>query len=163
MTMLCSNIVKAICNGLSVTELEDNFTDPFLILRLLRYPEQPEQPEGKHIENKIGIGEHSDYGCVTLVASDVEGLQVKTLSGDWINAPVIPGAFVCNIGDALSSWTTGIARATPHRVITSKKRTSVAFFFEPSLSSPMGTSDYGSYLLGKYEASYPQNPDVIDK
>ena len=43
-----------------------------------------------------------------LQASPHRGLQVQNLSGNWIDAPPIPGTFVVNIGkgeyDLVSYW-----------------------------------------------------------
>jgi isopenicillin N synthase-like dioxygenase len=63
----------------------------------------------------------------------VAGLQVRARSGDWIDAPHIPGAFVCNIGDCLMRWTNDVYISTPHRVaIPVQDRYSVAFFLDPN-------------------------------
>ena len=38
-----------------------------------------------------GVGEHSDYGLLTILwQDDVGGLQVKTREG-WVAAPPLPG------------------------------------------------------------------------
>ncbi|TFK65259.1 Clavaminate synthase-like protein [Pluteus cervinus] len=80
-----------------------------------------------------GVGPHYDAGFLTflLQASPHDGLQVQNLSGEWINAPPIPGTFVVNIGKALEFVTKGLARATSHRVLSPKGTTprySVPFF-----------------------------------
>ncbi|KAL0957124.1 hypothetical protein HGRIS_003216 [Hohenbuehelia grisea] len=80
-----------------------------------------------------GVGPHYDAGFVTILlqASPHEGLQVQNLSGEWINAPPIPGTFVINFGKALEFVTRGLARATSHRVLPPKgdtPRYSVPFF-----------------------------------
>jgi isopenicillin N synthase-like dioxygenase len=77
---------------------------------------------------------HTDYGNLTILATDgVAGLQVRTRSGAWLDAPHIPGAFVCNIGDCLMRWTNDVYISTPHRVaIPVQDRYSVAFFLDPN-------------------------------
>jgi isopenicillin N synthase-like dioxygenase len=77
---------------------------------------------------------HTDYGNLTILATDgVAGLQVRARSGDWLDAPHIPGAFVCNIGDCLMRWTNDVYISTPHRVaIPVQDRYSVAFFLDPN-------------------------------
>ena len=50
-------------------------------LRLLHYPARPRKA-------KSGAGAHTDYGNMTLLATDdVGGLEVRTRSGDWVAAP----------------------------------------------------------------------------
>jgi isopenicillin N synthase-like dioxygenase len=77
---------------------------------------------------------HTDYGNLTILATDgIAGLQVRTRVGAWIDAPYIPGAFVCNIGDCLMRWTNDVYISTPHRVaIPIQDRYSVAFFLDPN-------------------------------
>jgi len=80
-----------------------------------------------------GVGPHYDAGFLTflLQASPHRGLQVQNLSGDWIDAPPIPGTFVVNLGRALEYVTGGLARATSHRVLSPKGTTprySIPFF-----------------------------------
>lgn len=82
------------------------------------------------------LGEHTDYGILTLLAQDdVGGLQVKS-AGTWIDVPADPSIIVCNIGDMLERLTEGRYKSTPHRVKGSNNRTrgrlSFPFFFDPS-------------------------------
>jgi isopenicillin N synthase-like dioxygenase len=74
-------------------------------------------------DNDQGVGPHYDSGFLTFVsvpkdtahrvnlliysyqllqASPHRGLQVQNLSGEWIDAPPIPGTFVINIGKGMS-------------------------------------------------------------
>lgn len=65
---------------------------------------------------QIGAGAHTDYGNVTLLATDgVAGLQVRRRDGTWFDAPALPGALICNIGDCLMRWTNDVYVSTPHR------------------------------------------------
>lgn len=117
--------------GLAPRFFDDKLDRPMAVLRLLHYPPAPERAEA----GQLGAGEHTDYGCVTLLATDgVRGLEVRTRAGDWLPAPHVPGAFVCNIGDCLMRWTNDIYASTPHRVVSppGKERYSVAFFLDPN-------------------------------
>jgi len=114
--------------GLDPDFFADKFDRPMATLRLLHYPANP-------AEEKIGAGAHTDYGNLTLLATDdVGGLQVRLRCGLWIEPPPIPGAFVVNIGDCLMRWTNDVYVSTPHRVVneSGRERYSVAFFFDPN-------------------------------
>jgi isopenicillin N synthase-like dioxygenase len=105
---------------------KDKLDRPMATLRLLHYPAG---------SGEIGAGEHTDYGNITLLATDeVGGLEVRTRAGDWIVAPPISGAFVVNIGDCLMRWTNDVYVSTPHRVVnrSGRERYSIAFFFDPN-------------------------------
>lgn len=146
---------------------------PTLLFRVFEYPAG--EDEG------WGVGEHTDYGLLTLLAQDDNGgLQVKTPAG-WIEAPPIAGAIVCNIGDMLDRLTGGFYRSTPHRVrnVSGRSRLSFPFFFDPAFDAEIvplpwtGARDdsherwdhanvhdfsgsYGDYLLGKVSKVFPE-------
>lgn len=146
---------------------------PTLLFRIFHYPASPVGDDG------WGVGEHTDYGLLTLLAQDdAGGLQVKTRDG-WIDAPPIEGALVCNIGDMLDRLTGGHYRSTPHRVrnVSGRGRLSFPFFFDPGWEAriaplPQARDDsadrwdranvhafdgpYGSYLLSKVRKVFPE-------
>jgi len=120
----------AVSLGLDAGYFHDNYTaHPTILFRIFHYP--PSEPGGD--EDEWGVGEHTDYGLLTLLAQDSNGgLQVRTPQG-WLDAPPIPGTFVCNIGDMLDRLTGGYYRSTPHRVrnTSGNERLSFPFFFDP--------------------------------
>lgn len=95
--------------------------------KIVKYP----APEG---DSTQGVGPHYDSGFLTLLlqASPHRGLQVQNVSGEWVDAPPIPGTFVVNLGKAMETVTQGVAIATTHRVISPEKgstpRYSIPFF-----------------------------------
>lgn len=104
---------------------------PTLLFRVFHYPASTQHAD------EWGVGEHTDYGLLTLLAQDdLGGLQVKSKAG-WIEAPPIPGTLVCNIGDMLDRLTGGLYRSTPHRVrnVSGKGRLSFPLFFDPDFSA----------------------------
>jgi isopenicillin N synthase-like dioxygenase len=116
--------------GIAPSYFDDKFKKPMATLRLLHYP-----PVDKPLEEgQLGAGEHTDYGNVTLLATDSSGgLMVRDRGGRWLDAPIIRGAYVCNIGDCLMRWTNDVYVSTPHKVVTppGKDRYSIAFFLDP--------------------------------
>ncbi|MCX6131071.1 MAG: isopenicillin N synthase family oxygenase [Proteobacteria bacterium] len=116
--------------GLEANFFDDKYTrDPLVLFRIFHYP--PDQNNGN--STQWGVGEHTDYGLLTILRQDdVGGLQVKSRS-QWIEAPPLKNSFVCNIGDMLDRMTGGLYRSTPHRVknTTNRQRYSFPFFFDP--------------------------------
>lgn len=117
--------------GMPEDFFDDKLDRPLATLRLLHYPERPAAMEA----GQLGAGEHTDYGCVTLLMTDdAGGLEVRTREGAWLPAPHVPGAYVCNIGDCLMRWTNETYVSTPHRVVNpaGRERFSIAFFLDPN-------------------------------
>jgi len=106
-----------------------------VLFRIFHYP--PHDPARRPGSDEWGVGEHTDYGLLTLLAQDTNGgLQVHAPYG-WIDAPPIPDTFVCNIGDMLDRLTGGYYRSTPHRVrnVSGNERLSFPFFFDPDFAA----------------------------
>jgi isopenicillin N synthase-like dioxygenase len=150
--------------------------EPTVLFRIFHYPPSP--PDG----DDWGVGQHTDYGLLTLLAQDANGgLQVRT-PGGWIDAPPVPGTFVCNIGDMLERLTGEWYRSTLHRVrnVSGNERLSYPFFFDPDFraevpplpgrarttaagqprwdgADPVAfTGTYGDYLTAKVAKVFPE-------
>lgn len=108
----------------------DQFSRPMALLRGNFYPARP----AGATEKDFGIATHTDYGCLTLLATDGSaGLEVRKRGGGWmpVSAPV--GEFVINFGEMLEMWTKGRIKATPHRVLgPAHERISVPLFLNPN-------------------------------
>ncbi len=136
----------------------DKFNPPMALLRANYYPPRP-QDAG---ENDFGIAEHTDYGCLTLLAADgVPGLEVLLKSGEWAPISAQPGQFVINFGEMIERWSNGNICATLHRVIgTPKERISIPYFFNPAYNTnvaPIGSGENfraGDWLTKRYNETY---------
>ena len=152
--------------------------DPTVLFRIFNYPPAGPAADGGP---QWGVGEHTDYGLLTILKQDHHGgLQVRSRHGGWLEAPPVPGSFVCNIGDMLDRLTGGQYRSTPHRVQPSPDyhRMSWPLFFDPAWDAdvrPVGqgvladdrdtrwdnasvhefSGTYGQYLLGKVGKVFP--------
>ncbi|MGH8587042.1 MAG: isopenicillin N synthase family dioxygenase [Gammaproteobacteria bacterium] len=170
----------ALSLGLGASYFADRYTkDPLVLFRIFHYPRDTRPAED---EPCWGVGEHTDYGVLTILKqADAGGLQVKSRSR-WIAAPPISGAFLCNIGDMLDRMTGGRYRSTPHRVSspTERERLSFPFFFDPNFNAEVRpielcgvvrddkherwdrasvhefSGTYGEYLLGKVSKVFPE-------
>lgn len=118
--------------------LNSTFSNPTELFRIFSYPPPADGRES------LGVGEHTDYGYLTILWQDGQGgLQVRNVSTHaWVDAPPIEGTYVVNLGDALEHYTGGLFRATPHRVkrspsASSSPRLSMPYFFDPSWDAPM--------------------------
>lgn len=144
--------------GLPEDRFAPDLSEPMAVLRLLRYPGGGDG---------LGAGAHTDYGSLTLLATDGEpGLEVRRRGGGWTPVPDLPGALVVNIGDALARWTNGLYVSTPHRVrAPAAPRRSVAFFLDPNpdavLAALPGTGaprwapiTAAEHLAARLEATY---------
>lgn len=177
MKRLGTAVVRAMGDALDLDETsKDVFVDAtdesFWVFRLIGYPGLP--PRNDDGEAGVSCGEHTDYGCVTLLLADPTpgALQVQSKSGSWINADPLPGAIVVNIGDMMERWTNGLWKSTNHRVVhkASNYRVSVPFFFEPNFDAKVAPLKecidrtggvrkyeevmYGDWLEGKIRGNF---------
>ncbi len=104
-------------------------------VRALHYPAQDTPP----LPGQIRAGEHTDYGCLTILLTEADkgGLEVLTRGGQWEPVPHVPDSFVVNIGDLMAQWSNDRYVSTMHRVVNpdSAKNTgrlSIAFFHQPN-------------------------------
>ena len=147
---------------------------PTLLFRIFHYPAAT--------DDDFGVGEHTDYGFLTLLAQDRHGgLEIRSRTGEWIAAPPRGNALVVNIGDMFERLTRGRYRSAPHRVVnrSGHARLSFPLFFDPDfaraveplpdrtgkiaadaprwdgLSVHEAEGTYGDYLLGKVGKVFP--------
>ncbi|MCU1365368.1 MAG: hypothetical protein JWN39_1007 [Ilumatobacteraceae bacterium] len=124
----------ALALGLDGAAFERFFTKPLINLQPAHYRGQSPEAVADPDVKELGVGEHCDTGAFTmLMQDDIPGLEVRDRSGRWIQAPIVPGAFIVNIGDSMMSWTNGQFVSTPHRVVNRSvhDRYIVALFMNP--------------------------------
>ena len=185
-TALGHRVLRGIALALG---LDDDWFDrhltaePLVLFRIFHYPPAPAGDDG------WGVGEHTDYGLITLLAQDRSGgLQVHGPDG-WIDVPPRDDAFVVNLGDMLERMTGGRYKSTPHRVrnTSGHDRLSFPLFLDPAwnaevLPVPSAGEDaradeaherwdganvhewsgtYGDYLLAKVGRVFPELRDEV--
>ncbi len=126
--------------------------------RLLHYAPVVSRPD----DGVFGCGAHTDWGCLTLLVTEEEGLEVQGEDGQWL--PVPPSRqneeeewlLICNLGDLLQRWTNDALRSTRHRVVNrgGLDRYSIPFFF--SVHSDAMVACLPPFLEeGQAQAKYP--------
>ncbi|KAF4953720.1 hypothetical protein FSARC_12326 [Fusarium sarcochroum] len=172
-------VMKAIAVGMG---LDDGFFDSFVdvgdnTLRLLHYP-AVKSGVFKTNPGTVRAGAHSDYGSITLLFQDARGgLQVKSPTGQFVDATPIEGTVVVNAGDLLARWSNDTIKSTIHRVVEPPQkeensyppRYSIAYFCNPNFKDQIeaipGTFETeqdkkyeginsGEYLVQRLTATY---------
>ena len=125
---------------------------------LLKINHYPPQDSPQTVSN-IGVVPHSDeIGFTILWQDDNGGLEIQSKSGEWVEAPPIPGTFIINLGDLMQIWSNGEFSSTPHRVInrSGADRYSIPFFANPRWDTPVKPfiGDSGSDVNGESYEQY---------
>ncbi|AFA75973.1 oxidoreductase, 2OG-Fe(II) oxygenase superfamily [Gordonia polyisoprenivorans VH2] len=124
----------------------DDLTDHSIdVLRMNNYA----LPEGTvDLDGELtGMGEHTDYGIVTVLWADqVAGLQVLDSAGHWHDVCPMDGALLVNLGDLTARITNDQWMSTLHRVKppivdgTIRRRRSAAFFHDGNVDAVVQTA-----------------------
>lgn len=140
-------------------------------LRLLHYGPTPPTPDGAR---PITNAAHTDYGAITLLATDgTPGLELLPRGGEWTPVDAPAGALIVNLGDLLAVWTNLRYASTPHRVVSPPgiDRYSIPFFVNPDdetvvecLPTCVDDDDpcrhepvtAGAYLAGRIDGTIPE-------
>lgn len=153
----------------------------FTTLRMLHFPPVEDSPPGglpAGDGDALRIGEHTDFGMVTLLFHDDEsagaGLQVRRAGegagndasgassgneeGSWVDAAGRGGATaIVNTGALLARWTNDEWRATAHRVVVppgpaaGEDRYSLAYFLDPDRDAVVETHPRFSDAAARYK------------
>ena len=135
LSLLAKRIMQLLALSLELDEhyFDECCHDPMMTLKMLRYPPHPADAD----ENSFGVGAHTDWGSITILAQDnCGGLEVCLPDGSWVTAPPIEGTFVVNLGDLIPRWSNDLFKSNPHRVRNmsahGKSRYSIPFFYGPN-------------------------------
>ena len=134
-------------------------------LRVRNYP----APEVPPKPGQLRAGAHCDYGSLTILKTEDRpgGLEVCNADGQWVPVPILPGAYIVNIGELMARWTNDVWRSTLHRVVNppesapvDSRRQSLVFFHNPnydaevacipSCSSPTSPPKYPVTTSGEH-------------
>ncbi len=115
----------------------------------------------------IGMGEHTDYGIVTVLWADqVKGLQVLGADGSWNDVNPADDALLINLGDVTGRWTNDRWMSTLHRVKppivdgTIERRRSAAYFHDGDIDALIATMPH--LIDAEHPNRYPEPITVGD-
>ncbi|KAM0698127.1 hypothetical protein Q7P36_001591 [Cladosporium allicinum] len=134
----------------------------------VRWVSSPPQPED---DRKKALGEHTDFGTLTLLSNRLGGLQIlppptptnPSPQNQWSYVRPLRSHLVVNLGDALVRFSASILRSNLHRVVSPPgeqagwKRMSLVYFARPEdevLLKALGESEMvreASESLGEEE------------
>ncbi|KAJ5563709.1 hypothetical protein N7535_008873 [Penicillium sp. DV-2018c] len=82
---------------------------------VVRFVKAPPQPAD---DRRTALGQHTDFGSVTVLFNRLGGLQVLPPGADpdWVYVRPLPGHAIVNLGDAMVKFTNGLLRSNIHRV-----------------------------------------------
>jgi isopenicillin N synthase-like dioxygenase len=117
---------------------------PINVLRMNNYA----LPPGTEVDidgDLVGMGEHTDFGIVTILWADqAPGLQVLSGEGRWHDVSPTQGNLLVNLGDLTTRLTNEQWLSTLHRVKpplvdgTIRRRRSAAFFHDGDAEAVVG-------------------------
>jgi isopenicillin N synthase-like dioxygenase len=138
MTGLAGRIMRLFALALDLPEdfFDDKIDRHITQLVSVNYPGTATPP----LPGQLRAGAHTDFGSVTLLATDGTpgGLQVKMPDGAWHDIAPVKGAYIVNLGDLMAQWTNDRWRSTLHRVVNppsearGSRRHSMVFFHQPN-------------------------------
>ncbi|CEJ58479.1 hypothetical protein PMG11_07133 [Penicillium brasilianum] len=102
----------------------------------VRFIKAPPQPVD---DRRTALGQHTDFGSVTVLFNRLGGLQVLPPGADaeWVYVRPLPGHAIVNLGDAMVKFTNGLFRSNIHRVTAppgaqgNSTRYSLVYFARP--------------------------------
>ncbi|XP_060191164.1 probable 2-oxoglutarate-dependent dioxygenase AOP1 [Lycium barbarum] len=126
---LDQTIRRMILESLGVANyMDEHMNSTNYLLRVMKY----KGPQSS--ETKLGLNAHTDKNIVTILyQNQVNGLEVLTKDGQWINVDPTPDTFTVMIGDSLNAWANGRLHSPYHRVMMTgnEARYSVGLFSIP--------------------------------
>lgn len=158
MKIIAEKIFKLVVSTITSEKCTELVDQRFNTLSLIHYPDIKSDPEKKI----YGIRPHSDWGLVTILYTDTDGLEIN-INGNWIPIPALQDHFIVNIGDMMEILSGGKYHSTLHQVLVNQEKYSMAYFFEPKLdaiikplteSSGIKAVKYEDYFKEKMKETY---------
>ncbi|XP_050366124.1 probable 2-oxoglutarate-dependent dioxygenase AOP1 [Argentina anserina] len=90
------------------------------VMRFMKYNIPPSNGSDSS-SAAVGLLPHTDKSTLTVLCqNEVQGLEILTKEGRWVQVPVPERTVVVLVGDALKAWSNGRLHAVTHRVMMSQ-------------------------------------------
>ncbi|GFP90517.1 flavonol synthase/flavanone 3-hydroxylase [Phtheirospermum japonicum] len=108
--------------GLKPGYLQKGVENGSQVMTINCYPACPEP------DLALGLPPHSDFGTITLILQDQQGLEIMDSDEKWQSVPVIKEALIVQLGDQMEVMSNGRYKSVLHRATlnSAMKRLSIA-------------------------------------
>ncbi|XVF54886.1 hypothetical protein PTKIN_Ptkin05aG0216700 [Pterospermum kingtungense] len=123
--------------GLGPNHLGQKLEHGMQVMAVNCYPPCPEP------DMALGMPQHSDYTCLTVVLQSSTGLEILDIEdGNWKVVPEVHGALMVHIGDHFEVLSNGLYKSVVHRstVNSEKTRISIAGLHSLAMDDKMETA-----------------------
>ncbi|KAI3498423.1 hypothetical protein L1887_34198 [Cichorium endivia] len=146
--------------GLKANYLHDEIEDGSQVLTVNCYPPCPKP------DLTLGIPPHSDYGTLTILNQNQQGLQIMDQDKIWHPVPFIEGALTVQLGDQIEVMSNGRYKSTFHRatVNNDSNRFSIASLHSMPIEKKVGPAPQlvdEQYPIAYREGSFGEFLDHI--
>ncbi|CAN4111873.1 unnamed protein product [Withania somnifera] len=114
--------------GLNHNYLHEDIAEGSQVMVANYYPACPEP------DLTLGLPPHTDYGMLTIILQNHQGLQIMDRKEKWHSVPFIEGALVVLLGDHMEVLTNGIYKSVVHRATVNSERRRISIVSLHSLA-----------------------------
>ncbi|XP_009760749.1 flavanone 3-dioxygenase 3-like [Nicotiana tabacum] len=148
--------------GLNPSYLHEDIAEGSQVMAVNCYPACPEP------DLTLGLPPHTDYGMLSIILQNYQGLQIMDRDEKWHAVPVIEGALVVQLGDHMEVLSNGRYKSVLHRaaVNSEKKRISIASLHSLALGKtvrPAPDLVNEQHILSYKEGSFSDFLDFISQ
>ncbi|CAI9279300.1 unnamed protein product [Lactuca saligna] len=148
--------------GLNANYMHDEIEEGSQAMTVNCYPPCPKP------DLTLGIPPHSDYGTLTILNQNQQGLQIMDKERKWHSVPFIQGALTVQLGDQIEVMSNGRYKSTFHRATVNNKRNrlSIASLHSLPIDKKVGPAPWlvdEQYPIAYREGSFGEFLDHISK
>ncbi|GKA67465.1 flavanone 3-dioxygenase 3-like protein [Tanacetum coccineum] len=136
--------------GLDANYLHEDIEAGSQVMAVNCYPPCPEP------DLALGMPPHSDYGTITILNQNQQGLEIMDHDNIWHPVPFIQGALIVQLGDQVELMSNGRHKSTIHRATVNmkSKRLSIASIHSMPIDKKVGPTP--QLVDEQYPAAYKE-------